>query len=68
MQAPFCVHPKTGKVCVPIDPARAYDFDPETVPTVESLLQELEKQGQQLPAGDKVCMWCGEVEEECRVQ
>ena len=53
---------------MPIDPARAYDFDPETVPTVESLLQELEKQGQQLPAGDKVCMWCGEVEEECRVQ
>ncbi len=37
-QAPFCVHPKTGKVCVPIDPRKAFDFDPEAVPTVHSLL------------------------------
>jgi hypothetical protein len=36
------VHPKTGKVCVPIDPSKAYDFDPDTVPTVQSLLKELE--------------------------
>ena len=27
-QAPFCVHPKTGKVCVPIDPDTAWEFDP----------------------------------------
>ena len=27
-QAPFCVHPKTGKVCVPIDPDAAWEFDP----------------------------------------
>lgn len=27
-QAPFCVHPKTGKVCVPIDPDVAWEFDP----------------------------------------
>ena len=53
MQAPFCVHPKTGKVCVPIEPGRAYEFDPDTVPTVESLLRELEEHGQPQP-GDKV--------------
>lgn len=28
LKAPFCVHPKTGRLCVPIDPARAEEFDP----------------------------------------
>jgi DNA primase catalytic subunit len=28
LKAPFCVHPKTGRVCVPIDPTVADDFDP----------------------------------------
>ncbi|QRW06470.1 DNA primase small subunit [Ceratobasidium sp. AG-Ba] len=41
LKAPFCVHPGTGKVCVPVDPARVDDFDPETVPSVGQLLQEL---------------------------
>lgn len=44
-QAPFCVHPKTGKVCVPIDPEAAWDFDPEEgVPTVQQLVKELAEQ------------------------
>ena len=30
-QAPFCVHPKTGKVCVPLDVAEVWDFDPDEV-------------------------------------
>ena len=37
------MHPKTGKVCVPIDPDRAFDFDPETVPTVHQLLEQLDE-------------------------
>ena len=41
LKAPFCVHPKTGKVCVPIDPAAAWEFDPEAVPTVGLLLNQL---------------------------
>jgi DNA primase small subunit len=41
VQAPFCVHPKTGKVCVPLDPAQADAFDPDAVPTVQSLLAQL---------------------------
>lgn len=41
LKAPFCVHPKTGKVCVPIDPECAWEFDPETVCTVGGLLNEL---------------------------
>lgn len=40
-QAPFCVHPKTGKVCVPIDPEHAWEFDPDTVCTVGGLLNQL---------------------------
>lgn len=41
VQAPFCVHPKTGKVCVPIDPAAALYFDPDAVPDVQSLIKNL---------------------------
>mmetsp|Transcript_14935 Transcript_14935/g.45078 ORF Transcript_14935/g.45078 Transcript_14935/m.45078 type:complete len:124 (-) Transcript_14935:30-401(-) len=41
LKTPFCVHPKTGKVCVPLDPDQAMDFDPDTVPTVGGLLNEL---------------------------
>ena len=45
LKAPFCVHPKTGKVCVPIDPDLAFEFDPEEVPSVHKLLGELEGEG-----------------------
>ena len=41
VQAPFCVHPKTGKVCVPIDPESAWEFDPDCVCTVGGLLNQL---------------------------
>ena len=41
LKAPFCVHPKTGRVCVPIDAQRADEFDPFAVPTVEELETEL---------------------------
>ncbi|KAG5646812.1 hypothetical protein DXG03_002189 [Asterophora parasitica] len=42
LKAPFCVHPKTGRVCVPVDPQRMDEFDPESVPTVGQLLKELD--------------------------
>ncbi|KAF8629140.1 hypothetical protein AX17_005726 [Amanita inopinata Kibby_2008] len=45
LKAPFCVHPKTGRVCVPVDPAKIEDFDPEAVPTVGQLLNELDDVG-----------------------
>ncbi|KAG6852322.1 hypothetical protein H0H87_010298, partial [Tephrocybe sp. NHM501043] len=45
LKAPFCIHPKTGRVCVPVDPTHIDDFDPETVPTVGQLLQELDAVG-----------------------
>jgi len=43
LKAPFCVHPKTGRVCVPVDPTRIEEFDPATVPTVGQLLKEIDE-------------------------
>lgn len=32
LKSPFCVHPKTGRVCVCFDPAKAEQFNPLAVP------------------------------------
>lgn len=42
LKAPFCVHPKTGKVCVPFNPNLVHKFDPTTVPTINLLLKEID--------------------------
>jgi len=34
LKSPFCVHPKTGKVCLPFHPRAAEKFDPCSVPTL----------------------------------
>lgn len=41
LKAPFCVHPKTGKVCVPFMASQVSKFDPLTVPTINLLLEEI---------------------------
>lgn len=43
LKSPFCVHPGTGRVCVPIDTRNVEEFDPLTVPTVTELLDEIDK-------------------------
>lgn len=35
LKSPFCVHPKTGKVCVPFSPKTVDSFDPSAVPTIK---------------------------------
>ncbi|KAJ6703824.1 DNA PRIMASE [Salix viminalis] len=45
LKAPFCVHPKTGRVCVPIDPNHCDEFDPTAVPTLSQLFEELNMGG-----------------------
>eukprot|EP00904_Undaria_pinnatifida_P010684 jgi/Undpi1/6746/HiC_scaffold_20.g09225.m1 len=42
LKSPFAVHPKTGRVCVPIDPANVREFDPFTVPTVGELARQID--------------------------
>ena len=42
LKSPFCVHPKTGRVCVPIDARKIEEFDPFTVPTLPQLMDELD--------------------------
>lgn len=42
LKSPFVVHPGTGRVCVPIDTKALEDFDPLGVPTVQSLLAEID--------------------------
>ena len=41
LKSPFCVHPKTGRVCVPMDVDNIDDFDFAAVPTVRQLIEEL---------------------------
>lgn len=38
LKSPFCVHPATGKICVPFRLDEVDMFDPETVPTVDQVL------------------------------
>jgi DNA primase small subunit len=45
LKAPFCIHPKTGRVCIPLDLESIDKFDPESVPTLGQLLQELDTIG-----------------------
>ena len=40
LKSPWCVHPKTGKICVPFDPERVDEFDPDTSPTLSQALDE----------------------------
>ena len=47
LKAPFCVHPKTGRVCVPFSPAKVDRFSPDEVPTVLQLVEEIDSFGRE---------------------
>ncbi|KAI0461294.1 hypothetical protein LJB42_000960 [Komagataella kurtzmanii] len=42
LKSPFCIHPKTGNVCVPFDP-RVKEFWPDESPNLRSLQSEIEE-------------------------
>lgn len=41
LKSPFAVHPKTGRICVPIDPETIEEFNPANAPTLALLQEEL---------------------------
>ncbi|ESN95157.1 hypothetical protein HELRODRAFT_102735 [Helobdella robusta] len=42
LKSPFCIHPKTGRVCVPFCAEEVWQFNPFTVPTITQLCNELD--------------------------
>jgi len=57
LKAPFCVHPKSGKVCVTFDPLKVELLDVNNVPTLTSVIAELNSvsgdQENQDPSSDR---------------
>ena len=53
LKAPFCVHPKTGNVCVPFDPMKYADFKLADVPTLTRCINELGQTGGSVPCMEK---------------
>ena len=51
LKSPFCVHPKTGNICVPFDPANVQNFKLADVPTLTMVINEL-GQGLKKPSED----------------
>ncbi|KAM4643905.1 DNA primase small subunit isoform 1-T1 [Amazona ochrocephala] len=45
LKSPFSVHPKTGRISVPLDLQKLDQFDPFAVPTISSLCHELDAAG-----------------------
>ncbi|EFN65021.1 DNA primase small subunit [Camponotus floridanus] len=41
LKSPFCVHPKTGKICIPFNANVVDKFDPDKVPTIMTLIEEI---------------------------
>ncbi|KAI4503978.1 hypothetical protein M0802_001381 [Mischocyttarus mexicanus] len=41
LKSPFCIHPKTGKVCVPFTVKTIEKFQPDKVPTIMTLIDEI---------------------------
>uniref|UniRef100_A0A915PHC1 DNA primase n=1 Tax=Setaria digitata TaxID=48799 RepID=A0A915PHC1_9BILA len=43
LKSPFCVHPKTGLIAVPINPSQVSDINLMTLPRIDILLYEVSK-------------------------
>eukprot|EP01130_Rhizamoeba_saxonica_P004111 TRINITY_DN1693_c0_g1_i3.p1 TRINITY_DN1693_c0_g1~~TRINITY_DN1693_c0_g1_i3.p1 ORF type:complete len:277 (-),score=36.83 TRINITY_DN1693_c0_g1_i3:29-859(-) len=49
LKSPFACHPSTGRVCVPLDITTVFEFNPETVPTIDSLANEINSASSEVP-------------------
>jgi len=49
LKSPWVIHPKTGRVCIPFNPDRVAEFNPEAVPTVQDLAGEWNQYASQNP-------------------
>lgn len=45
LKLPFCIHPDTGKICVPVDSESVENFDPNGVPNLTDLLNDKKLNG-----------------------
>mmetsp|Transcript_41469 Transcript_41469/g.107438 ORF Transcript_41469/g.107438 Transcript_41469/m.107438 type:complete len:404 (-) Transcript_41469:162-1373(-) len=43
LKAPFCVHPKSERLCVILDPSKLSSFNPDEVPTLTQLIEQYGK-------------------------
>ncbi|CAH8527992.1 unnamed protein product [Dicrocoelium dendriticum] len=41
LKSPFCIHPKTGHICVPFDAAHVDSLTPNNIPTLSRLVEQL---------------------------
>lgn len=55
LKAPFSIHPKTGRVCVPFSADVVDTFDPTKVPTLSAIVDELDA-FQKANAGDAAAL------------
>jgi len=55
LKSPFCIHPKTGKVCIPFDSAKVDSFDVNNVPTLSNVINDIGTQ-RVSPAGVPQCL------------
>lgn len=53
LKSPFCVHPKTGRVCVPIVAEDCESFDPFDVPTIPRLVAEYDQYKKENPTAEE---------------
>jgi len=58
LKAPFCVHPKTGKICIPLDPQNMDNFKVNEVPTLTQVINEMGSLDKHVEDGDSVTPPC----------
>ena len=56
LKSPFCVHPKTGNICVPFDSNKVESFKLADVPTLTTVINELGECGRTSSDGESISL------------